>query len=453
MPSRTAREQASSLGGHARNRQVTLLEQQPSPQNELVRSSLRRNFLLGVANGSIFSFGDALQDTNLVLSVFVSRLSGSSFLVGLLQPLRVGGWFLPQLLLSGYVQSAPTKMRYYRLGAGLRISACFLLAAGALLLSEPKLILGLTLFSLALFSFTGGLSGLAFTDIVGKTIPAPLRGQYFSLRMFFGGILAFLGSLVVRLVLSWELPFPRDYGLLFLLAAMAIAISMTAFAFVREPPDARTPPRASLLAQLRRAGSLPRQDRPFRLFLIGRVLVMLTEIAGPFYILYAKEALGLPVSLAGTYLMIGTITNIVSTYFWGLASRRLGSKRVMQVACALGVPAPLCALSLGALARENGSSLALPFAFVFVLLAITRTGTGVASMPLLLEVAPAHDRPIYIGFTNTLVGIASFANSVGGLLVEGFGYEVLLATAAAFYLLSFLAFLRCPEPLSDQAGE
>lgn len=416
------------------------------------RKHLRRNFILGVANGSIFSLGDALQENNLVLSVFINQLSGSNLLVGFLQPLRLGGWFLPQLLLSGRVQAAPDKMRFYRLGAALRSISLFALAAAVFLLRDPRLLLALTFLFLGTFSLTGGLSGIAFMDVVGKTIPSRMRGSYFAWRMFLGGVLALVGSFIVRYVLGRpeQFTFPHNYALLFLLAALAVGVSMSAFALVKEPGDGQAQPQAGVAEQFRRARKLPAANPDYRHFLTARILLMVAEIASPFYILYASDAAGVPVAMAGTYLMVSTIANIASTYFWGRVSDRSGNRALLRLACAIGAAAPLLALAVAPVMSVSGTAgsavATLVFGLMFVVLGASRTAVNMGGQAFLLDIAPAHDRPIYLGFTNTLVGVASVTNILGGFIIEALDYRVLFVIALITYLGAGWTMTKAREP-------
>jgi len=52
--------------------------------NATAQRHLKRNFSLGVLNGAFFNFFSALQDPSLVLSWFVSQLTTSNFLIGLI---------------------------------------------------------------------------------------------------------------------------------------------------------------------------------------------------------------------------------------------------------------------------------------------------------------------------------------------------------------------------------
>ena len=70
----------------------------------LERTVYRRNFGFGVANGAMLMLGDTLIHPSLVLALFVSQISSSNLLVGLVPAISTGVWFLPQLFAAAFVQ-------------------------------------------------------------------------------------------------------------------------------------------------------------------------------------------------------------------------------------------------------------------------------------------------------------------------------------------------------------
>ncbi|HTP10409.1 MAG TPA: hypothetical protein VMP08_19280, partial [Anaerolineae bacterium] len=104
---------------------------------------LRRNFTLGIANGGLFVFAEALMSIDTVLPWFVEQLGGSNFLIGLVGPMRDAGWFLPQLFVSHRLQREPLKMPLYRRAAAVRSVAWFIWTAATFLLAAnyPALLL------------------------------------------------------------------------------------------------------------------------------------------------------------------------------------------------------------------------------------------------------------------------------------------------------------------------
>lgn len=422
----------------------------------LAQRHYRRNFALGVANGALFSLAEAMRDPTLVLSLFISRLTGSNLLVGLLIPISIGGWFLPQLLLSARVQAAPLKLPFYRLAEVVRVVTTVALALAVFLLPPGPGMAAAALLLIGVNTLTGGLSGLAFTDIVAKVIPSRRRGRFFGLRLFIGGVIALLGSLLARYVLGEPagFAFPTNFGALFAVAAAAVTASSLSFLMVREPAEEGTPRRAGLAEQLRRARALPRQNPAYGHFLAARFAMMLAEISSPFYIIYARSLLPLPDSVVGVYLLVSTVANTLSTYVWGRVSDGAGNRTLLRLACGAGLGAPLLALAASAIvAPASGSAAALTVVFgaVFALLGMARTGMFMGGTNYLLDVAPPGDRPIYIGLTHTLMGVASLATVLGGVVAEVAGYRALFGVTAALLLLATAAIGRAGEPRAPMA--
>jgi predicted MFS family arabinose efflux permease len=134
---------------------------------------------------------------------------------------------------------------------------------------------------------------------------------------------------------------------------------------------------------------------------------------------------------------------------WGRISDRRGNKLLVILANSLGLFIPLTALSIAPLAdllpglRELAPGL---FALVFVLSGGSKAGAMIGNMNFLLEIAPPDDRPIYVGLTNTIMGITLLASSVGGLIVDLVGFTVLFSLALAFYASALFLTLRLQEP-------
>jgi len=412
---------------------------------------LRRNFSLGLLNGVFFNLFSALLDPSLVLSWFVSQLTTSNFLIGLIVPIQNGGWFLPQLVMSSYLQRRQRKLPFYARMAGVRVVIWGLMILAVFFIDDLAVLLVVFFALLTAYSLGAGLSGLCFVDVVAKTIPPDRRGAFFGWRRFLGGILALGGSLLVKYILDEGrgLAFPDNYAILFLLSFFALCAGLGSFSLVVEPIEPVNEERVPLGRQFRRALDLPRRDRNYRRFLTMRLLLMGAEIATPFYIVYAKRALSVPVSMVGVYLTATTLASFASNLLWGRISDRRGNKLLLALANSLGLLIPLTALSIVPLANQwPGLKELVPglFALVFVLAGASKAARMIGNMNFLLETAPADNRPLYVGFTNTVMGIALLTSSVGGLIVDLVGFTVLFSLALAFYALAFLMTWGLQEP-------
>ncbi len=415
---------------------------------------LRRNFMVGVVNGALFIFAETILDPNLVLVWFLSRLGAPNFLVAMVSPMRDGLWFLPQLFVSRWMRHRVYYLGLYRQMALVRAFGAFAMAFGVWLAApHPREMLLAFFVPYFVISLASGISGLPFMEIVGKTIPPRQRGVFFAARLFFGGLLGLAASGMVRLLLEERagLAFPHNVALLFLIFAIFTSIGMAVFATVVEPPslapDGHAPPvpwREAIRALGRRTA--------YRFFLGARVALMWAAIATPFFTAYAVRDLGVPDAMIGLYLGFNVGASLLSNLLWSWLSIQRGHQTVLEGATLTGLLGVLWALMvrpLSALGPGLAGWLMLP---VFALSGAYASGAAIGGMSLLLEIAPGHDRPLTIGLTNTLLGIALLSTSLGGLIADLIGYRGLFALSFGFYTLALVLLWGLRRAMEPRSG-
>lgn len=418
----------------------------------LPQREIRRSFILGVVNGALFEFAERLIDPPLVLTWFVSRLTSSNLLVGLVAPLGDAGWFLPQVFIAGIVQRMPRKMLSYTLASVVRAIAWFLVAAAVWLVDDPTLLLVafFTLYGVA--RLAAGLGGLGFFEVVAKTIPANRRGSFFAWRLLTGGILGLGAGVVTREVLN-RFAFPHGHALLFVIYDAVIIPAMLAFIIIREPPGAAAPQAPTLRQQLRRAGQLLRTDAVFRRYMGTRTALGLAGIALPFYGVYARNVLGAPEGMVGIYVAVRVGAGLLANLPWGSVGDRKGNRLVTLWLSLGNAFTALLALVLAGWVAVSPSRgpwlpyLALPLFFLNG--ALTPASMLVGSN-FLLELVPEAERPLYLGLSNTLIGIIVLISGFGGLVVDLLGYSGLFALSALLCLLAWWWARGLPEPRVGQ---
>jgi len=424
--------------------------------HQVARQHLRRNFALGVLNGALFRLSDALISPSLVLPLFVSQLTDAHFLIGLIQPIMQGGWFFPQLVISRYVQHRPRKKGFYTAAAGVRLVSWGLLTLAVFTLGKraPGSLLAIFFILLTVFSLGAGVAGLPFMDIVGKAIPARRRGLFFGCRNFLGGSLAFVTGFLVKQILDEEegFPFPINFGLLFAIAFVLFGLAFFLFAQMVEPAEPVRQQEVHLFQQFSRALELVRRDLNYRRFLILRWALSAAEMAAPFYIVYAQRVLGVPTGMVGIYLSAMSLMGVASNLLWGRLSDRRGNKLVLQASTFIGLLVPLAALTAPALQtilpqEVIRHALAVPF----VLLGVSSGGTRIGSANFLLDIAPAGDRPLYLGFAYTLLGIVLFLSAASGVIVDLAGFPLLFSIALGFFALALVLSLNLRDPRMEGA--
>lgn len=390
-----------------------------------------RNFNYGVINGVLVTAGEALLHSGLVLAPFLALLGAPAVVIGLVPALRVGGYFLPQLLVANRLSHLPYKLPTYNLTSGLRIGSLVVMTATAFFFGadRPGLTTLVLLISITVNAVGSGIAGVPFADVTAKIVPHGRLGTFWVLRNVFGGILALGAGLALRAILDSDLPFPGNFSLIFLLGTVILAAAYLSFSFVQEPagvPGVQRP----LLRMIREIPALLRLDRNLRRFLRVRFLGLAALLAEPFYAIYAIETLGAPESAIGVYIIVATAAAIVGNFAMRKPANRGQNVTLLQVGFALTALAPLLGLLSGSWQV---------FAVVFIMSSIANHAVNIAAFNLLYAIAPPGDRPLYIGLSNTVLALPSLAPILAGVLLPLVGVQALFALALLLGLVT-LAF-------------
>ncbi|RLE37116.1 hypothetical protein DRJ12_03430, partial [Candidatus Acetothermia bacterium] len=248
-----------------------------------------------------------------------------------------------------------------------------------------------------IFSTSSGFAGISYSDIIGKLYAA---------KQFAASVASFLGGLIVARAFSLKsLTFPANYALLVAIGAGGLPIASAAFWLIRE-------------------------HRSFLRFIVVENMSSFSLMLMPFYMIYAKEALGVADRYIGIYLLFQIGGTIASNLIWGWISQRFGSRSVVRACLLLGALIPLLALGISPL----GANI---FSIVFLLLGFVRSGRQVGFEPYLLDILPEDERPVYLGIRGTLNVFIVVLPFLGGVLINAAGYPPVFALVAGVMLAAF----------------
>ncbi len=438
----------------------------------------KRNFSLGIANGILVNFGMAFIEPFTVLPVFITRLGGSSFLVGLVSALHGAGWFLPQVFVSRIVEAKRLVLNIYRKTAVLRI-LCWTGVTLTVFFVDPArsvlfIFLFITCFLLA--NIGAGISAIPFLEICSKTIPITHRGRFFGTRRFAGGVLGVLAGVLVGVILSehsakaeslgWISEsvgvladrmglvghaFPANYGILFLAGGLLISLGLVMFCFVGEIPADRVQEPRRLPEHLFLGFSLLREERNYLLFFLVRICWQFTAMAFPFYSTYAYEELGFSENAVGVFVSLWVGSSVLSNYVWGRVLDRKGNKLVFIVTAALSLIPPGVVLlihhSMGPGSAWDSSLLVFGMiASTFLINGFIYSGRFISNITYLLEAAPIEKRPLYVGFMNSFTFPLMLSPALGGIILHFFGVTILFGLCVGFAAGNLLLSARLREP-------
>jgi MFS family permease len=398
--------------------------------NEIEKQkTANRNFWYGVWNGIIINASEAFFNSGLVLAPFLAGLGASPIVIGLVPALRVGGWFLPQLLVAHRLAGEPYKLPSYRRIAWLRSIAFLLLSLATFVIRDYGWLVVAVVVLLGIVAFGGGVSGVAFTDVTGKVVPHNRLGTFWVLRNAGGGVLALGAGFLLRWILGSDIAFPYNFGIILAIGTALAAVAYWVFGLIDEPPG-KPSAKESLGHMIRRIPTLLRENSSFRRYLRVRSFILVALLADPFYAIYSQRRLNAPEGELGTFIIVTTIASIAANFAFRRPANRGKNVLILQIGVSCLVVASLLAF------------FAPTWQWIIAVLIASATGQAainIAVWNLLYTVSPEAERPIYIGVTNTLMALPSFAPIVAGVIVTLFGYRAtfILALLCGIAALAF----------------
>jgi MFS family permease len=299
--------------------------------------------------------------------------------------------------------------------------------------------LGLLVLAAGMRGFLNSVAMPAWNAFAAEFVPAGLRGRYFASRNF-GRHVATLataplvGYVIYRLggMAGWQMAW---------LIALGASIASSAF-YLRIPNEAgraaevtKTAPRAS-------TGSTWRDSRLLWFVGTSSFFQLSVMIAGPFFSVYFVRELGASTLWVGITAAMMPLAGIVSQPLLGRLNDQLGPKWLL-VASGLTLPV---APWFWIIATE-------PWHIVFVNLiaGVLWSANLLATLNLVLAIAPPEKRPSYSGLQQAGIFFASFLGPLlGGFLISAAGFQIVFFLSGAGRGLATLLLWRFVD--EEEAG-
>ena len=403
-----------------------------------IERNLSRNYVAHVLHGLLGQTGFRLVNAPSFLPAYVLLLSGSEFVVGLARSIQYLGMFLSPLIAANLIEHRRRVLPVgFLMGALMRLQVLGMALAGLFLTPDRavQVICGV----LFLFGFFMGMQGVIFNYLMSKVIPVERRGRLMGLRNALAGvtaaIVAYLGGeyLVENNLLG------DGYAATFLLAFALTSLGLGMLLLVREPqpPEVREP--SQLRQRLRELPGLFREDRGFTYYFLCRALATMGRMAMPFYIVYAKQTIGLSGTTIGLLSTAFVGANSISNLGWGVMGDRTGFRLVFVVTLVVWI-----ASVMGMLASDS----LVGFTLAFVGIGAGMGGFQMAAQNMVLEFGHRQDLPVRIAVANSAQeAVGAIGPLLGGLLAVTVGLEFLFGVAIAFQVAAIvLVHLRVDEP-------
>jgi Na+/melibiose symporter-like transporter len=419
----------------------------------------RWNFALFVAESTFFMSGMAWVDPSAVLPLFIGRLTPSTVVIGAIAVVQQVGWKAPQIFMAAALGHKPHKLPYLRWPVliGRVPFYLFLVYLWTRGVREPAVVIWFVVIAYASIAFGNGLLGISWNDIIAKSIPSGLRGRFFGAMQFGTAASAFGVGFVVRWLLGPGGPgFPRDYTLLFSAMGLFLALSIIGCWLVREPIRPVLDHPQSLGSLLRSTIPMLR-ERGFRMLVTTALLGFAVSYVMPFYVVYARDELGVAESVAGVYIWAMTVGGATASIAWGYLNDHRGPRTVLRIAGVLLTLTPLLAVIVPTVTNAAGGAAAprvLPYVFAIVFLSggTTLGAMWLATTTYLFELCNDADRPRFLAIFHLCTLPAALSPLLAGWLLEHIAFRAVFLLAAGGGAAALAASVRMPHVAAGGAA-
>lgn len=387
---------------------------------------VRRSFRFLSMDVIFYICGLAFLDPSTVVPSFLATLTNSTIIIGAITALRPAGIFLPQLWTAHHLRNRVCH-KSFMMGVASVSRIAISLFAIVLLIAHPgsRVLMGAAFVMMYVaFWCSEGVAGVPWTDLMAKSIPERLRGRLFGFTQFAGGILALLAGLLISRMLSPGGPaYPANYAILMVVGAVFFWISYVSLSAVRERSGVPEGGDSGFFEYVSEVGRMLAEHAQFKRLMGVQLLLGVYGMALPFYILYAKQSVGISGTMVGVLLSVEMAGSILISATVGYMSDHLGPRWAIMAAGVSGILAPLIVLFV----PVKSFWLYVP---VFFMVGGMTGALWIGLTNFLLELAEPNERRSYIGIMNTAGAPTLAFPFIGGLIAHVFSYRAVFAVTA-----------------------
>ena len=387
------------------------------------------NHVRNILHGFFLSIGTTIAEPSTILPLIINYFGGSSILVGFFAALLRGGAILVQLFAAFQAQSYQLMLPYIRRVFIIRFFAWFFIGVAIIFFGEnnPNLTLVSIGLGLFIFSFSAGFGAIYFKDIIGKIFSHKFRGKTMAYRQFFSAFGGLISGALAAAILEY-FPAPQSYGYLFIISSFIMGLGYLSFGTIDEPIKEKVTQREDSFKKfLHNSWLLLKSDKDLQIQLTTFLLAYGYLLSLPFIILDAQTKIELDGVAIGSLITTQMIGAMFSNFLWGRLSGKGMNKLTANISISLYILAIL--LTFFASSIEE-------YMFIFFIVGGAIDGNRIASGNLILALAPAEKRPVYIALQINIISFGLFFSLFGGIILHFFNYTTLYSITIAMLLLS-----------------
>lgn len=408
-----------------------------------IQKNLKHNYIVNVVDGAFFGFGVGFASFSTVIPLFLSSMTDSAMLIGLVMAVHSLGWQLPQMFMA---RSVARQKRYKPMVVWLTVQERLPFIGMAIIaLALPKI--GLTAGIILLFlmlawqGLGAGVTAVPWQIMINKVISPDFLATFFGVQGAAANLLA-SGAAIVAGILLDRITYPTNYAAVFSIACVWLVVSWFFINATREPEHDLDLPEVAHPPLLASAVAILKADRNFVWLLVSRMLSQFGIMGFAFYAVHVVRNLGASETQAGVMTSVLMVTQVAMNIGMGWLADRWNRKAVLEIG--------FFAMGLSALTAWLAPSIGWYY-LVMGLTGVANTALWTIMMALSLQFGTDVTRPMYVGMVNTLIApFTILAPLFGGWLAGTAGYTVTFMASAicsVFALLVLHFMVKDPKKL------
>lgn len=393
---------------------------------------LDKNSFAFVWHSFWLSLTETFTDKNSVMPGLILLVGGSQTDIGILTAIIIGVPLISQIIFTSLLFNKTYKKKYLLYGMYLRVAAFIGVALSISLIKDfsSHYFISILFFWMSIFSISGAFAGIAYNDLLGKSVEYSKRKNFFVIKQFTTSVgILFSAFVLKKMLIGFEFPDNYKYG--FILAGILLFIGSVAYYFVKERPTELNNEEINILKIIKSIPAELRKNKTFASLIIVSNLIGFSLTVTPFFIAYIKNKFEINNELISNFLLFQIVGMILSNLFWRFLINKIGFKGMIKITVILYALTPIASLIL-----SNTNELRI-YSVLFLFVGAAISANRIATDGALIEITNDSNRVLYTGIYGSLNIVSALFPLLISVIIKIISYESVFIIVSVITIISF----------------
>ena len=290
------------------------------------------NLKYNLAHEFFWGFGVAFHTIYAVVPLFLKELGAPDYIVVSTAGLFSIAIAFPTLLIAALGRNIINIKRAVIVVHGMIVFISFLMGFTFTFINTTSTAWEIYFIYFILYAFSIGVVVPIWAEFLNQSTLRSHRGKFFGLGFAFNSFGSFIGGLALRYILDSNLPFPKNFGVGFIILFFCLMIGTILFIPFRIKQKTNSQSFKSLKQFLTETKLIVFHHKNFQRYILSRVFYSACLPGMGLYAIYCQNKFNFAISEAGTFTIITVIFSGLSSYIAGHLGDLYGHKTSMLLA-------------------------------------------------------------------------------------------------------------------------